>query len=304
MATPNMFDLLNDDAQDQEIHIPAVKKAAPTPKPKTQPGAAPSKPADNRGPRKDSARPPRRDNEDREGTRGPQYDRMPPKEGEPAPRPPRGSRNSTRGARGGRHGGYDRHSATGMVDSEKKLKQGWGEPTVAALQGEQDAENEVSRAPSPEPVEPEAPVKTLDDYLQEKASKALKIALPTARAANAGSDQSQWKNAKVLEVEETGDFIKMSKDSVAKARKGKKDGKVLIQDINFQFSEPAREPSTRGGRGERGGRGGRGGRGSGRGGGETHQAFRDRTSAPRRSGGAGASVDVKDPSSFPTLGSA
>jgi len=160
----------------------------------------------------------------------------------------------------------------------------------------------VSRAPSPEPVEPEAPVKTLDDYLQERAAKALKIALPATRTANAGADQSQWKDAKVLEVEETGDFIKMSKDSVAKTRKGKKDGKVLIQDINFQFSEPAREPSTRGG--GRGGRG-RGGRGAGRGGGESRQAFRGgSSSAPRRSGGDGASVDVEDPSSFPTLGSA
>ncbi|KAG0325534.1 hypothetical protein BG000_001770, partial [Podila horticola] len=130
MATPNMFDLLNDDAQDQEIQIPAVKKAAPAPAPKAQPGT-PSKPADNRGPRKEGARPPRRDNEDRGGPRGPQ--------------------------------------------------------------------NEVSRAPSPEPVEPEAPVKTLDDYLQEKAAKALKIALPATRAANAGADHSQWKNAKVLE---------------------------------------------------------------------------------------------------------
>lgn len=66
MATPNMFDLLNDDAQDQEIQIPAVKKAAPAPAPKAQPGT-PSKPTDNRGPRKEGARPPRRDNEDRGG---------------------------------------------------------------------------------------------------------------------------------------------------------------------------------------------------------------------------------------------
>lgn len=69
MATPNMFNLLNDDAQDQEIQIPAAKKVAPAPKPRAQPtgGASVSKPADNRGPRKEGARPPRRDNEDRGG---------------------------------------------------------------------------------------------------------------------------------------------------------------------------------------------------------------------------------------------
>ncbi|KAF9421662.1 hypothetical protein BGZ94_008771 [Podila epigama] len=304
----NIFDLLNDDAQDQEIHIPAVTKAAPKPKAAatghsgagaSASHASSARPADHKGPRKDGQKPsrPRRETDDRDrgGPRGPRYDRTPRAEGEPAPRPFSGSRNSTRGGRGGRHGGYDRHSGTGIIDSEKKEIKGWGEPTMAALQGAQDADNEVSRAPSPEPAEPEAPVKTLDDYLQEKAAKALKISLPKARSANAGADESQWKGAKVLQVEETGDFIKMGKDAVVKGRKGKKEGKVLVQDIDIRFAEPAREPSARRGRG-----GGRGGRGCSA---EPRHAFRG--NAHRRDGHGGASsVDVEDPSSFPTLGSA
>lgn len=150
-----------------------------------------------------------------------------------------------------------------------------------------------------EPVEPEVVVKTLDDYLQEKAAKALKLSLPEARSANAGADDSQWKDTKVLEIEETGNFIKMSKESVAKTRKGKKETKVLIKDIEVRFTEPAREPvaprgAFRGGRGgERGARGGdrapRGARGG-----------NNASAAPRR---AGAAVNVEDINSFPSLGS-
>ncbi|KAG0214179.1 hypothetical protein BGX33_002370 [Mortierella sp. NVP41] len=317
MASTNIFDLLNDDAQDQEIKIPAVTKAAAT-KPAAKPTpttaaagfglnnrSAPS--GDNRGPRKDSARPnrPRGDNNANEAPRGPRFDRAPRGEGESIPRShgTRGARGGRGGRGGARHGGFDRHSGTGIVDSEKKEHNRLGNATTAPFEGEKDAEETAkeSRAATPEPVEPEVAVKTLDDYLQEKAAKSLKIALPEAREANAGTDGSKWKDTKVLEVEETSDFIKMSKDSVAKTRKGKKETKVLITDIDLRFSEPAREPSPRGafrgGRGgDRGGRGGRGGARGGRGGNASSNA----SSGPRRSG---ASVNVDDTELFPSLGS-
>ncbi|KAG0341686.1 hypothetical protein BG004_005943 [Podila humilis] len=294
MASTNIFDLLNDDAQDQEIQIPVAKKEAVKAAPKA---AAPTKAADTKAPRKEGARggKPR----DGDAPRGPRYDRAP--RDSDAPRAPRkdGARGG-RAPRGGRHGGFDRHSATGIVDSEKKENKGWGEPTTAPLEGAKDAEQtpEAAAAPAPEPVEPEVVVKTLDDYLQEKAAKALKLSLPEARAANAGADNSQWKDTQVLEVEETGDFIKMSKDSVAKARKGKKEAKVVVKDIEVRYTEPAREPAAprgafRGGRGgERGARGGdrapRGARGG------------NSSAAPRRSG---AAVNVDDTNLFPSLGS-
>src|SRR5690554_752467 len=54
MASTNIFDLLNDDAQDQEIQIPVVKKEV---KPvAAKPAAAATKATDNKAPRKDGAR--------------------------------------------------------------------------------------------------------------------------------------------------------------------------------------------------------------------------------------------------------
>ncbi|KAG0207024.1 hypothetical protein BGX28_001624 [Mortierella sp. GBA30] len=292
MASTNIFDLLNDDAQDQTIQVPVVKKEV---KPAAKPAAAPAKAADNKAPRKDGARGGKpRDGDDR-APRGPRYDRAP-RDGA-APRAPRG----TRAPRGGRHGGFDRHSGTGKVDSENKENNRLGDATTSSLEAEKDAEAEAVVAAAPEPVEPEVVVKTLDDYLQEKAAKSLKIALPEARSANAGADNSQWKDTKVLEIEETGDFIKMGKESIAKTRKGKKETKVLIKDIEVRFTEPAREQSAprgafRGGRGgERGARGGDRARGA-RGG--------NAPSAPRRAAAPrGAAVNVDDQELFPSLGS-
>ncbi|KAF9898458.1 hypothetical protein BX616_004000, partial [Lobosporangium transversale] len=226
--------------------------------------------------------------------RGPRYDRAP-RDGEATPRPPRGSR-APRGGRGGRHGGYDRHSGTGIVDSENKENNRLGDPTSSYLEAEQDAATvgtDEATTDAPEPAEPETTIKTLDDFLQEKAAKAAKIALPEARAANAGADESKWKDAKVLEIQEAEDFIKMGKESATKSRKGKKEGKVLITDIDFKFTEPAREPAPRsafrGGRGgDRAPRGARGGN----------------SSRPRGGAGSrGASVNVDDQEVFPSLGS-
>ncbi|KAF9432241.1 hypothetical protein BGZ76_011075 [Entomortierella beljakovae] len=298
MASTNPFDLLDDDAQDQQIRIPVNKDSKPAAKPsKTAANPAATSTSsklagDNRGPRKDG--PPRSNRpRDSDAPRGPRYDRAP-REGDATPRPPGGSRapRGGRGGRGGRHGGYDRHSGTGIVESENKENRRLGDPASASIEAERDAAliaEEVDTTPA-EPAEPEEVVKTLDDYLQEKAAKSLKIALPQARTANAGADESQWKGSKVLEVEETGDFIKMGKDSVAKTRKGKKETRVLITDIDIRFTEPQRDPAPR--NAFRGGRGGdrapRGGRGS-------------NSSRPRGGVSRGASVNVDDQDLFPSL---
>lgn len=292
MASTNIFDLLNDDAPDQEIKIPVAKKDV---KPAAKPAAAAPKAADNnKAPRKEGARGGKpRDGDDR-APRGPRFDRAPREGG--APRQSRGGR----APRGGRHGGFDRHSGTGIVDSENKENNRLGEPAASALGGEQDAQQTAEETVAPEaaePVEPEPVVKTLDDFLREKAAKSLNISLPQARTANAGADDSQWKNAVVLEVEDAEDFIKMGKDSEPKSRKGKKDAKVLITDIDFRFTEPSRDPAPRSA--FRGGRGGdrapRGGpRGAPRGG---------NAQGPRRGAPRGAAVNVDDTVSFPSLGS-
>ncbi|KAG0305761.1 hypothetical protein BGZ98_003624 [Dissophora globulifera] len=302
MSSTNIFDLLNDDAQDQEIQIPVVKKEVKPAAAKSAAAPAATKPADNKGPRRDGARDGARGGKPREGDapRGPRFDRAPRDGAAPrAPRPPRAQR-------GGRHGGFDRHSGTGIVDSEKKENNRLGEPTESALEGEKDAQvSEATETAAAEPAEPEPVVKTLDDYLAEKAAKAVNISLPEARSANAGADNSQWKNAQVLEVEETGDFIKMRQDSVAKARKGKKEAKVLITDIEVRYTEPAREQSSAPRGGFRGGRGGsdRGARG---GSDRAPRGARGGAQAPRRNGPAprgGAAVNVDDQELFPSLGS-
>ncbi|KAG0266527.1 hypothetical protein BG011_002017 [Mortierella polycephala] len=296
MASTNIFDLLTDDAQDQEIQIPAVKAAKPAPT-----TTANKKPAAATAPKPTTAARVNRPR-DNDVPRGPRYDRVP-REGEYTPHPSRGSR----APRGGRHGGYDRHSGTGIVDSEKKESNRLGDATTAPLEGERDATLaiEESAATGFEPAEPEVPVRTLDDYLQEKAAKSLKISLPEARAANSGADDSKWKDAKVLEVEDTGDFIKMGKDPVAKTRKSKKETKVLITDIEVRYSEPAREQAPR--TAFRGGRGGP--RGGSRGSDRTPRG--DRTARGGRGGhhasfgprSGGASVNVDDTELFPSLGS-
>ncbi|KAF9577449.1 hypothetical protein BGW38_007334, partial [Lunasporangiospora selenospora] len=140
------------------------------------------------------------------------------------------------------------------------------------------------------PAEPEPAVKTLDDYLQEKASKSLKVSLPEARTANSGTDNTQWKNTEVLEIVQVEDFINFGKESIAKTRKGKKETKVLITDIEVRYTEPAREPvpARRGGRGSDRPRGARGG---------------NNASAPRRGAARGTPVNVDDTNLFPSLGS-
>ncbi|KAF9995303.1 hypothetical protein BGZ79_011009 [Entomortierella chlamydospora] len=133
MASTNIFDLLNDDAPDQTIQIPAVKKEV-KPAAAAKPAATATKPADNKAPRKDGARGGKpRDGDDR-APRGPRFDRAP-RDGA-APRAPRGGRSAPRN---GRHGGFDRHSGTGIVDSENKENKRLGDPTESSLEAEKDA---------------------------------------------------------------------------------------------------------------------------------------------------------------------
>lgn len=292
MASTNLFNLLNDDAQDQEIQIPVKKEVKPAPKPAAAPASSAPKPAGNQGPRRDNRSGKPRDGDDR-AARGPRFDRPPRGEGG-APRE-RGARQH-RAPRNGRE--FDRHSGTGIADSKKKEKQGWGNPTTAQTEGETAVTTELTtetpEAEAAAPVEPEPVVKTLDDYLAERASKSLKVALPEARTANAGSDESQWKDAVVLEIAEAEDFIKMGKDTEPKKHgKGKKE-KVIIMDIDMRFNEPARESAPRDA--FRGARGRGAPRGAPRG-----------SAAPRgnRGGNAprGAPVNVDDTNLFPSLGS-
>ncbi|KAG2206751.1 hypothetical protein INT47_003693 [Mucor saturninus] len=193
---------------------------------------------------------------------------------------------------------FDRQSGTGIIDTEKKVKQAWGHPETAEAEASKDTLNPADPdAPEKEvaaPVEEEEQVKTLDEYLAEKANKSLKVSLPEARKAN-DADDSAFKGA-VTFTKETFEEFYTSKETKApkKATDKVKKEKVLV-DIEQRFEEKsAPRENVRGGRGGRGGaRGGRGARGGARGARGGNNA-RKESKAP--------AVNIADVAAFPSLG--
>lgn len=127
---------------------------------------------------------------------------------------PRGTR-PRRGRRGGWHGHgreFDRHSGM-LPDSDKKVKQGWGDPTNVAEEttngetvtpGEFAGENADANNNAEAPEEVEV-VKTLEEYLAEKASLKSTKTSASIRKPNEGVDESKWKGAVPLERKEEED---------------------------------------------------------------------------------------------------
>ncbi|KAF9270260.1 hypothetical protein L218DRAFT_952432 [Marasmius fiardii PR-910] len=242
-------------------------------------------------------------------------------EAEPAPKKFEG-RGRGRGGRGAPRGGrrpFDRHSATGKTDSDKKIHQGWGgddgktefqaeaaastdaaaestAPTndwdgaaadnwggAAAEAGPTEgAEAEADKSESrPRKEEEEDNTLTLDQYLAQKKDKESIVPKLEARKPNEGNDEL-WKDAVALQKggEENAYFVGKTK-SAPKAR-AKKEEKVYLE-IDARFERPSR-----------GGRGGRGGDRGGRG-----RARPPRGSNPNRA--SEQSVNVHDEAAFPSL---
>lgn len=118
-----------------------------------------------------------------------------------------GPRRGQRGFRGrGRQ--FDRHSGT-HPDSERKVAKAWGEPGTEEAVVDSNTpvdEKAADKVVEAEPVEVEPPVKTLEEYLAEKAT-ITKHALPAPRKANEGEDGNKWKNAVPLVREEVGELF-------------------------------------------------------------------------------------------------
>ncbi|ORX42938.1 hypothetical protein DM01DRAFT_1340927 [Hesseltinella vesiculosa] len=181
---------------------------------------------------------------------------------------------------GGRQRGrqFDRHSGTGIVDSEKKEKQGWGHPETA------EAEAAADKLSPSDPAAPEAEaavaeaeekVKTLEEFLAEKANKVLKVSLPEARQI--GEVDGKWKDSVAFVKEEEPDFLP-AKEKSSKKEKSRKE-KVFV-DIEQRFQEKPRFQ-----REQRPARGGR------------------RNNTARRSDRrSNANVNLQDDKAFPTLG--
>ncbi|KAL1920067.1 uncharacterized protein VTP21DRAFT_1213 [Calcarisporiella thermophila] len=285
--TKNPFELLGDGVEDVEVlsrqqqQQKKDQKSAKEAAPKQQQQARTA--GDRTRAQKDERRV-RRDYPVRGGARGgvavsgraepPRFGRER-EDGGDFSRASRGARRSER-SRGGSFRGrgrqFDRHSATGLVDNEKKEKQGWGEPTTAEAEGEKIAKEDSNEALAEDKAEgaaaadaePEEVVKTLDEYLAEKASKGLNVSLPDERKPNEGVDDAQWKGAVELSRDEE-EYLFLGKEQAGKSKARKEKGTKVFVDIEQRFAERPRRGGFGGERGarpgsERGGRGGRGGR--------------------------------------------
>ncbi|CAG8692466.1 1523_t:CDS:2 [Dentiscutata erythropus] len=107
------------------------------------------------------------------------------------------------------------------------------------------------------PVAEQEVVKTYDEFLAEKAQKALDLSLPEARKPNEGVDDSQWKDAVPLEKDDE-DVLFAGKEQAYRLKSKKSKAKNYLE-IETTFDRPgANFPRGRGrgrGGGSRGGRG-------------------------------------------------
>lgn len=233
------------------------------------------------------------------------------------------ARGTARGRGRGRGSGnrreYDRRNASGKTDTAKATEQSWGNEAEAqqsataepidvkdpAAPDSQETGAEVSNAI---PEEEEDNTVSYEDYLKQKAEKALSVSALSIRQANEGADDSKWANQKFSREGEKEDyFAGIQKSGKGSSQKERKQKETLELEQRFYQA-----PSTRGrgtvydpirteininstGEGR-----GRGGRGSGRGRG----APRGDSRAPTR-GKATSShtvdLSLNDDSAFPSL---
>ena len=212
-----------------------------------------------------------------------------------------GPRRGQRGGWRGRGREFERHS--GMPrDTEKKVQSGWGHAPTSEEESRKEEEGATTQeqtedqqvaSPPAEAVE-EAPVKTLDDYLAEKAAHKLNVSLPAPRRANEGVDESKWKNTVVIKRDEEEEvYFAINKEDKKKPQVTKQPTKVALPvEQTFFDAKPTRGGPREGGRGgaRDGVRGGRGGRGRG---GQRGGAYRGQSRA--------FAPNVNDASAFPIL---
>ncbi|KAJ1647474.1 hypothetical protein J3B02_001990 [Coemansia erecta] len=171
-----------------------------------------------------------------------------------------------RGAFRGRGRQFDRHSGTGLVDSEKKEKQGWLGDEKALVEDDAKAAKEAKKdleeggaATAAAEEEPEEAVKTFEDYLKERETSALEGERSLRKANEGAVDKNQLKGAVPLKREEVDFFAPVIGQKSRKQRERKE--KAFV-DIEQRFEDQPRRGAFRGGRG--GHRGDRRGNGSGR----------------------------------------
>ncbi|KAI8981906.1 hypothetical protein BDF20DRAFT_818655 [Mycotypha africana] len=178
---------------------------------------------------------------------------------------------------------FDRHSGTGIVDTKKKIEKGWGKAGVSEAEAEKDnTDASPDKEEQTTPVEPEEVVKTLDEYLAEKANKSLKVSLPEARKAN-DADDAAFKDAVAFVKKEEEDFFVPKETKSAKKSNAEKPRKEKVfVDIEQRFVEKPRSEFRRNDR---------------RNGGRNNNNRRS-----LKKNAAGPAINLQDASAFPTLG--
>ncbi|KAJ2841862.1 hypothetical protein GGI22_007747 [Coemansia erecta] len=246
VASQNVFTYLPDNATSSDVPVTtsaSKKKQAPKQAKANKP-AAPAVPTTtvNTG-RGGSRRTVVRDNAESSENLG---------SGKPDSRPQRHRGGPAPRVRGRQ---FDRHSGTGLVDSEKKEKQGWlGDTKALVTDGEkatEEAKNDQdgTATPAPPTEEPEEVIKTLDDYLKEKNSSKIDSARVLRKANEGGVDKNQLKDGVALErVEE--DFF--APRVGPKSRKQKERKEKIHVDINQHFVDQQRRGAFRSNRNEGG----------------------------------------------------
>lgn len=204
---------------------------------------------------------------------------------------------------------FDRRSGTGRGTEVAKGgagKGGWGtnEEEIAAQRRELEeggeaptGDKEKEKTPTvevvEEPVEPEVPTFTMDEFLAKRNAERSGSTIFNKVEERKSTDDFSSLKAKSGLVEESFIVLSAGKTKETNGKGQRSSDKTKVTNLGFHAApkeEYREDRGDRGGRGgDRGGKGG-GGRGGGRGGG-------DRRSAPR----AGGRVDINDQSAFPSL---
>ncbi|KAL4243537.1 RNA binding protein HABP4/SERBP1-like protein [Abortiporus biennis] len=329
VASKNPFALLEEDSSRPSSPAPAAKQAAaaaaPTNPARTQRGrGGPASRGGRYYSRGGKSGAPREENGDAADESGEPKRRF---DGEGRGRG-RGRGRGDRGRGRGGHGRvFDKHSATGKTDSEKKIHQGWGgDEGVSELKAEVSAVTDAAAdateggwgeqtteswgaAIADAPAEGASPAAegekgegrrgrerveeeedntlTLDQYLQQQKEKELAL-VPKLETRKANEgDDSIWKDAVVVNKKDEEETAYFVGKTKASAPKTKVEKKEKV----FLEIDARFERPSRGGRG-RGDRGGE--RGERRGG-------RGRGGRGRANGTNAPSLDVDDQTAFPSL---
>lgn len=164
------------------------------------------------------------------------------------------SRGTARGRGRGRGSGarreYDRRNASGKTDTAKATEQSWGNEAEAQQSATAEptdvkdpAAPEAAVAPEAESAaveEEEDNTVSYEEYLKQKAQKALNLSAPKAREANEGADDSKWADKEFTRDGDKDEYFAGIKKTKAVSQKERKQKETLEIEQKFYQAPPAR----------------------------------------------------------------